>query len=427
MTKSIESEYGVLSCILRGVIQPDETGLEPEHFADESARQIFRKFSKMQSEAFAIDLITATDYLGDEYAEELLGIAEGGAGLNEQMGIDYAQIVLDKWRRRQIEYIAADVWQNASVWTVEQSVSALEAAGDVFSTNLGQQSPNPKEMFREAVRAVDERIRNGGQLSGVTSGFQEIDIMTNGWQKGDLIILGARPSMGKTALSINFMNNAIKKNAKVVYFSIEMPREKMVMRMLAAEGRVPLDALKTGREMDEHFPKMTVAINNLRDKQFAIDDRSYMTPSLMRAALRGYKKTLGGIDLIIVDYLQLMNAGKSTESETQKVSEISKQLKAIAKDFDCPLIALAQLNRGLETRPNKRPTNSDLRQSGQIEQDADVIMFLYRDQVYHPDTEFPNTAEVIFSKQRDGEIGMKGLSWDGSTQRFMDLTWRPEQ
>jgi len=381
----------------------------------------------MQAEKIRIDLITATDYMGDDYAEMLLEVAEGGAGLNEQMGIDYAQIILDKWRKRQIQNIAADVWQNAGQWTVEASVSALEAAGDVLTTKQGHQSPKPRDMFRDAVRAVDERMRSGHTLNGLTSGFEEIDRMTNGWQKGDLIILGARPSMGKTALSINLMANALKSDARVVYFSIEMPREKMITRFIASEGRIPLDALKTGRGMDRYLDKMTLAISRHTESKFAIDDRSHMTPSLMRAALRGYRKEMGGIDLILVDYLQLMSVGQKTESETIKVSEISRNLKAIAKDFDCPVISLAQLNRGLENRPNKRPTNADLRQSGQIEQDADVIMFLYRDEVYHTDTARAGEAELIFTKQRDGEIGTKVLSWDGSIQRFSDLEWRHEQ
>lgn len=424
MTNSTESEYGVLSCILRGVIQPDETGLNPEHFYDLECRELYSKFCKMQAEGVAIDLITATDYMGDAYVERLMEIAEGSLGLSEQMGLDYAGVILDKWRKRQIQMIAGDVWQNAGEWTVEQSVSALEAAGDVLATNQGYQSPKPMEMFRDAVRAVDERMQLGSSLNGLTTGFGDLDNMTGGWQKGDLIILGARPSMGKTALSLNFMGGAVRAGAKVVYFSIEMPREKMITRFLASEGKIPLDALKTGRDMDRHLHTLTTTIHALRESQFAIDDRSHMTPSLMRAALRGYKKQMGDIDLILVDYLQLMSVTGKAESETVKVSEISKGLKAIAKDYDCPVIALAQLNRGLENRPNKRPTNADLRQSGQIEQDADVIMFLYRDEVYYPDTDRPNTAEIIFTKQRDGEIGTKVLGWEGHIQKFNAIEWR---
>lgn len=426
MPKSTESEYGVIGCILRGVIQPDETGLEPQHFADATARDVYAKLLKMQAESIKVDLITSTDQLGDDYAETLVAIVEGGAGINETMAIDYAAIVLDKWRRRQIQNIAADVWQNAGEWTVEQSVTALEAAGDVLTTNQWHQSVKPMDMFKTAVRALDERMQSGDVLNGLTSGFADVDAITNGWQKGDLIIIGARPSMGKTALSINLMTNAVRAKAKVVYFSIEMPREKMITRMLSSEGSIPLDCLKTGRGMDKYLDKLTITISKHKGSQFVIDDRSHMTPSLMRAALRGYKKEMGGVDLIIVDYLQLMNAGQKTESETVKVSEISRNLKAIAKDFDCPVISLAQLNRGLENRPNKRPTNADLRQSGQIEQDADVIMFLYRDEVYHTDTARAGEAELIFTKQRDGEIGTKVLSWNGAMQKFSDLKWRHE-
>ena len=421
MNYSLEAEQGVLGCILRGQLAPDESGLQQHHFGSALYGMIFGAAIELTERGKNVDLITLTDAIEEDYADDLVELSEAGIGIPQDMGKDYAHIVLERWQKRQLQSLAADVWQNAQEWSVDESVSTLEAAGDVLASESGDMSPSSSKLFREFVSAVDERIHSGEEITGISSGYADIDRMTGGWQKSDLIILGARPSMGKTALSINFLRHAVSRGAKAAYFSIEMPRTKMMTRFVAAEGKVPLDALKTGRNMDTHLQAMSAAVVAHNNSEFRIDDRSHMTPSLMRAACRQYKREMGGLDLVFVDYLQLMSPGKKMESETHTVSEISKQLKRLAKDFECPVIALAQLNRGLESRNNKRPTNADLRQSGQIEQDADVIMFLYRDEVYDKNSDRKGEAEVIFTKQRDGEIGTRGLAWFGATQRFDNL------
>jgi replicative DNA helicase len=236
-----------------------------------------------------------------------------------------------------------------------------------------------------------------------------------------LIIVAARPSMGKTAFSVNIVEHAVMNGEAVLLFSMEMPSEQIVMRMLSSLGRIDQTRLRTGELQDDDWNRFTGAVAQLRDKKLYVDDTPALTPGDVRSRARRISREAGGLGLIVVDYLQLMRTAEKAESRAGEISEISRSLKALAKEMRCPVIALSQLNRALEQRPDKRPMMSDLRESGAIEQDADVILFIYRDEVYNEDTEDKGIAEIIIGKQRNGPIGKVRLSFIGNLTKFENL------
>ncbi len=243
--------------------------------------------------------------------------------------------------------------------------------------------------------------------------------MTSGLQPGDLIIVAGRPSMGKTAFSLNIGENvAIDSGLPVAVFSMEMGGAQLAMRMLGSVGRLDQHRLRTGRLIDEDWPRLTHAIQKMNDAQLYIDETPALSSIELRARARRLARQCGKLGLIIIDYLQLMSGNSSGENRATEISEISRNLKGLAKELNCPVIALSQLNRSLEQRPNKRPVMSDLRESGAIEQDADVILFIYRDEVYNPDSTDKGTAEIIIGKQRNGPIGSIRLAFLGQFTKF---------
>ena len=260
-------------------------------------------------------------------------------------------------------------------------------------------------------------------ITGITTGIHALNKYTSGWQRGELVVLAARPSMGKTALALNFIEAALFSQPKpVLMFSMEMPSESLIMRMLSSVGRVDQNKIRSGSLTEEDWPKLTTAVQKLKGASLYIDDTPALTPQDIRARLRRIVREQENPGLIVVDYLQLMQTVDSREGRTQEVSEISRSLKAIAKEFDCPLIALSQLNRAVEQRPDKRPKNADLRESGAIEQDADVILFIYRDEYYYKeDSPDKGIAELILGKQRNGETGTCRAAFIGKYTRFDNL------
>ena len=246
--------------------------------------------------------------------------------------------------------------------------------------------------------------------------------MTAGLQPSDLVIVAGRPSMGKTTFAMNLVENATMISDKpVIVFSLEMPAEQLMMRMLSSLGKIDQTRMRSGQLIQEDWDKLMSAVKMLKDRKLFIDDTGGISPTEMRSRVRRIAREHGGVALVMVDYLQLMQIPGFTEGRTNEISEISRSLKAIAKEMECPMVALSQLNRSLENRPNKRPVNSDLRESGAIEQDADVISFVYRDEVYHEDTPYKGIAEIIIGKQRNGPIGTCRLSFVGKYTRFEDL------
>ncbi|MEB0164931.1 replicative DNA helicase, partial [Glaciimonas sp. CA11.2] len=276
-------------------------------------------------------------------------------------------------------------------------------------------------LLTQVVERIDELYSrdNQSEITGVPTGFADLDKMTSGLQPGDLIIVAGRPSMGKTAFSINIGETvAIESGLPVAVFSMEMGGTQLAMRMLGSVGRLDQHRLRTGRLNDEDWPRLTHAIQKMNDAQLYIDETPALSSMELRARARRLSRQCGKLGLIIIDYLQLMSGNTAGENRATEISEISRNLKGLAKELQCPVIALSQLNRSLEQRPNKRPIMSDLRESGAIEQDADVILFIYRDEVYNPDSQEKGTAEIIVGKQRNGPIGSLRLTFLGQYTKF---------
>ena len=289
----------------------------------------------------------------------------------------------------------------------------------------GQKAGGPQGMeglLKGAIDRIEELYNTGGDITGLTTGFIDLDRMTSGLQPSDLVIVAGRPSMGKTSFAMNLIENAaLASDRPLMVFSMEMPAEQLVIRMLSSLGRIDQGRVRTGKLEQDDWPKLASATEKLKGTQVFIDDTPALTPTELRSRVRKLVREQGDLGMIMVDYLQLMRVAGSNEGRTAEISEISRSLKAIAKEFKCPVVALSQLNRSLEQRPNKRPVNSDLRESGAIEQDADVIMFIYRDEVYNEDSPDKGVAEIIIGKQRNGPIGTCRLSFQGQFTRFENL------
>jgi replicative DNA helicase len=278
-----------------------------------------------------------------------------------------------------------------------------------------------QDILSQVVQQVESLVENGGGdgVTGVPTGFMDLDQMTSGLQPGDLVIVAGRPSMGKTAFSLNIAEHvAINQGLPVAVFSMEMGASQLVMRMLCSVGRIDQQKVRTGRLADEDWMRLMSTMQKMQDAQLFIDETPGLNPLELRARARRLARQYGQMGLVVVDYLQLMSSSKEGENRATEISEISRSLKALAKELKCPVIALSQLNRSLEQRPDKRPVMSDLRESGAIEQDADVILFIYRDEVYDADSKDKGYAEIIIGKQRNGPIGRVRLTFVGQHTRF---------
>jgi replicative DNA helicase len=281
-----------------------------------------------------------------------------------------------------------------------------------------------REIVKSSFKTIEALYEKKETVTGIATGYKDIDDLTSGLQPSDLILIAGRPSMGKTAFSLNIAQNASLVHGKTVaVFSLEMAKEQLVMRMLCSEARVNAHSLRSGFLSQTDWPKLTTAAGRLADANIYIDDSPAISAMEMRAKTRRMKAERG-LDLIIVDYLQLMSSRMRTDSREQEISEISRSLKALAKELNVPVVALSQLNRGVESRHDKRPILADLRESGAIEQDADVIIFIYRDEIYNKDTLEKGIAEIIIGKQRNGPVGTRKLTWLDKYTRFEDLSDR---
>jgi len=273
-------------------------------------------------------------------------------------------------------------------------------------------------VLKETVDKIDQLFKSDEAIIGIPTGFKQLDETFSGLRPGALVIVAARPAMGKTTFSMNLAENALIRSGKpVLVFSMEMPSEQIVMRMLASLGRIDLTRVTTGKLEEEDWPRFSSAVSILAEQKLFIDDSAGLSPTEVRARARRVAREQGEMGLILIDYLQLMQV-PGAESRVNEISEISRSLKGLAKEMNCPVIALSQLNRGLEQRPNKRPVMSDLRESGAIEQDADIIMFIYRDEVYQKKPDNEGLAEIIVAKQRNGPIGNVKLTFINRYTRF---------
>jgi replicative DNA helicase len=278
-----------------------------------------------------------------------------------------------------------------------------------------------KSLLKTTVEHIDMLFEKDDPITGLATGFSDFDEMTSGLQNGDLVVIAGRPSMGKTSFAMNIAQYvAVKQRVAVAVFSLEMPGEQIAMRMLASLGRIDQHRLRTGKLTEEDWPRLSSAVSMLSDVPLFVDDSAGLNPTELRARARRLKRE-HDLQLIVIDYLQLMQTSGSSENRATEISEISRSLKGLAKELGVPVVALSQLNRSLEQRPNKRPVMSDLRESGAIEQDADLITFIYRDEVYNEDSADKGTAEIIIGKQRNGPIGTVKLHFEARFTRFDNL------
>lgn len=284
----------------------------------------------------------------------------------------------------------------------------------------GDQLKHIREVLYKTYSQIEELARLQGKVAGVTTGFKQLDKLLTGLHGGELVLVGARPSMGKTSFAINIASAAAAKGYGVAVFSLEMPREQIAMRILCGDARVDMQHVRSGTLRDKEWIKLAQTVNPLSNEKIYIDDTAGLTPSQMRSRVRRLKLEKG-LDLVVIDYLQLMGADGKSENRQQEVSEISRRLKAIALELEIPILACAQLSRANTQRQVKKPMLSDLRDSGSIEQDADVVMFLHRESYYDAASEETNTAEVIVAKQRNGPLGTIKLNWLSEFTLFEDM------
>ncbi len=340
----------------------------------------------------------------------------------------YAKIVRENSVLRQLAEVGTEIANSAYFTEGRDSPALLDHAEQLVfriaeqRNSRGSGFASIKDLLTKAVDRIDALFHQDNPLTGIATGFTDIDDMTAGLQASDLIIVAGRPSMGKTTFAMNIAEHAaIKGGLPVAVFSMEMPGEQLAMRLMSSLGRIDQTKVRTGKLDDDDWPRLTSAVSILSEAPLFIDDTPALSPTELRARARRLKRE-HNLGLIIIDYLQLMQVPGNKENRTGEISEISRSLKALAKELEVPVIALSQLNRALEQRPNKRPVMSDLRESGAIEQDADVIMFIYRDEVYDEDSPDKGTAEIIIGKQRNGPIGIRRLTFLGKHTRFENFT-----
>lgn len=434
MPHSIEAEQSVLGALMLDNSRLDAVlaVITEQDFYRDDHKVIFRMMLALQEAGLPLDVITLSEELHKHNELERIG----GLGYLVDMAnntpsatniLAYANIVRERSTLRQLIIVAQEIGKSGMNPAGLDSDDLLHLA-EKRVAEIAEDRPKEgglvgvNDLLKATVQRIDELFRSGSDITGVASGLTDLDQRTSGWQPGELIILAARPSMGKTALALNFVESAMFSQKKpVVVFSMEMPSAALIMRMMSSIGRIDQGKLRNGKLTEEDWPKLSSAVAKMKDKLLFIDDTPGLNPQEMRARIKRIAREHGNPGLIMVDYLQLMQIAGSNEGRTQEISEISRSLKAIAKEFECPVIALSQLNRGVEQRPNKRPMNSDLRESGAIEQDADVILFIYRDEYYHEDSPDKGIAELIIGKQRNGEIGTCRAAFIGKYTRFDNL------
>ena len=430
---SMEAEQSVIGGLMLSNSSFDDVSeiVSDVDFHRRDHRLIFRAVAQLAELGKPFDVVT----LGETLDNAGILDESGGMAYLAQLAKNtpsasnikaYAEIVRERSVLRQMITVSNDIADSAFNPEGRNSNELLdEAERKVFAIaeqGAKQGGPQPiKDVLKAAVDKIDLLFKSDEKLTGIPTGFMDLDEKTSGLQGGALVIVAARPAMGKTTFSMNMAENALIRTGKpVLVFSMEMPAEQIVMRMLASLGRIDMSRVTTGKLEEDDWPRFSSAVSLLAEQKLFIDDSAGLSPTEVRARARRVARDQGEIGLILVDYLQLMQVPGS-ENRVNEISEISRSLKGLAKEMDCPVVALSQLNRSLEQRPNKRPVMSDLRESGAIEQDADIIMFIYRDEVYNEDSDDKGTAEIIIGKQRNGPIGTVRLAFLGRYTRFEDL------
>ncbi|MGO5053129.1 replicative DNA helicase [Lachnospiraceae bacterium LCP25S3_G4] len=427
---SIEAEQSVVGSMLmdKDAITTASELISGEDFYQTAYGVLFESMVELFNEGKPVDLITLQERLKEkdvppeisslEFVRELVTNVPTSANVKY-----YAEIVMEKAMMRKLIKVNEEI-ANTCYLGQEPLESVLETTEKkvfdlIQSRNTGDYVPI-KQVVLNALDKIEQAAKNKGAVTGISTGFIDLDYKTAGLQPSDLILVAARPSMGKTAFVLNIAQHvAFKSNKAVAIFSLEMSKEQLVNRMFALESQVDSQALRTGNLKDTDWEKLIEGAGTIGKSRLIIDDTPGISISELRSKCRKFKLEQG-LDIIIIDYLQLMSGkvGGRSESRQQEISDISRSLKALARELSVPVVALSQLSRAVEQRPEHRPMLSDLRESGAIEQDADVVMFIYRDDYYNKDTELKNIAEIIIAKQRNGAIGTINLAWLPNYTKF---------
>lgn len=431
LPQSIEAEQSVIGSMIidKSAIARVLEGLEEEDFYRDGHKIIYKTILEMFRNDIAIDLLTLLEYLkstdmleragGVTYITELSSSVPTTANLSA-----YIKIVSDKSTLRKLikasTAIIEESYNNQS--QVENVVDVAEKKIFNIAEKRTTKDFEPlSDVLERGFAQIERLFNNKDELTGVGSGFTDLDSKTSGFQSGDMILIAARPSMGKTTFALNIAEHAaLREHKSVVIFSLEMSKEQLAYKLLCSEANVDMLKLRTGTLEDKDWENIAMAAGPLSKAKVYIDDTAGVTVMEMRSKCRRLKIEYG-IDLIVIDYLQLMSGGAGSDNRQQEVSEISRSIKALAKEMECPVIALSQLSRAPEQRADHRPMLSDLRESGSIEQDADIVMFLYRDEYYNKETEDKNIGECIIAKQRNGPVGTARLAWLGQYSKFGNL------
>lgn len=432
---SIDAEQSVLGGLMldNHAFEQVNDLLEEQDLYQHSHRLIWRHIQKLINLERPADVLTVADSArsageleelgGLDYLNSLAHNTPSAANIRA-----YASIVRENALRRHLLSVVDDIATQALNPQGRDARQILdEAEASLFK--ISQEGAKAAQEFVPISNAAEEALDllgalQSGEASGIPTGFIDLDEKTSGLHGGDLLIVAGRPAMGKTSFSMNIVEHvAIGQKLPVAVFSMEMGATQLAHRLLGSIGMVDQQRMRTGQLLDEDWPKLTKAFQQLQEAQIFIDETPGLNPIDLRARARRLSRKFGKLGLVVVDYLQLMSSASGrVENRATEISDISRSLKGLARELNCPVIALSQLNRGLESRTNKRPIMSDLRESGAIEQDADVIIFIYRDEVYHPETPDKGTAEIILGKQRNGPIGTVRLAFAGEYTKFMNLS-----
>ena len=427
---SVESEQSILGSIIldkEAIITVAET-IQPMDFYKEAHKIIYESMLKLNSNNEPIDLITLIEELRKEGHLDSIGGISYLTSLSTIVPTTsnvkyYANIVKEKSVMRQLIKASNEIINlgyDASTDVQEILDKAEKNIFDISQEKSGDDIQPINVVLQDTFEMIEKLCTDKSEVTGITTGFADLNKKINGLQRTDLILLAARPAMGKTAFSLNLVQNAaLKGDASVEVFSLEMSKEQLVQRMLSAQSNVELSKIKTGNLGESDWPRIIDGMAVLSEANIFIDDTPGIKISEIRSKCRRLKIEKG-LDLILIDYLQLMEGEGKNENRQQEIAKISRSLKILAKELDCPVVALSQLSRSPELRKDHRPILSDLRESGSIEQDADIVMFLYRDEYYHDDSEKKNIGEVIIAKNRHGETGNVELVWFGQVQKFAD-------
>ena len=425
---NIEAEEAILGGIL---VDPEAIGrvaetLKPESFTLRAHQSIFKAGLALHSQGKPTDLMTVTTWLADQKLLEQVG---GQLKLVQLLGrtvsatnIDqYGLLISDKQTRRNLVKAAHEIIELAEDTSQDLTVVLKKSEEQItgIAQSKSQQDLVPiSETLIDSFQEIEDRS-TGAIPPGVPCGFYDLDAMTGGFQRSDLIIVAGRPSMGKTALSVQIGKKIAKKGLPVAIFSLEMSKRQLVQRLLAGESKIESTRLRSGQIRESEWELLTAAISSLAELPIFIDDATTITVNDMKSKSRKLKAEVGELGLIVIDYIQLMEG--SGENRVQDLSKITRSLKGLARELNVPVIALSQLNRSVESRTNKRPMLSDLKESGSIEQDADLVMMIYRDDYYNPDTSDRGIAEIILAKHRNGPTGTVKLLFDNQFTQFKNL------